>query len=1077
MEKKYQNSGKKPVNYKIYYLDDSSELGMFKIYIERLMEYLWPYPEAIFYILKNSGFFDFKDNLANFIVNNFYSNKLSSNYMGNNLLYVFTMMFKDEIEQLENLSDLPYFFENSRSSVLLSKMVHMPDIQMYFKKILFQMIEKIENVSSSKKINFNMDIIMQDTKNYIESEKKRLGKKNKKTDEELTLRYINSQILEQSMNTHNLDSQDVDINDLKQNIYLDMKFNEYGKSIEKSELEKLKETADKSKKKILSQYYSKLLKDIKQRNIENLFHVNFLQKYSENKDVDAKYLLSIYQKDFLNVISFLEIFIDELLKSISLIPNSIKYICKIIMILFKKKFQDITKIEENAILSKFFVEKLLIPILNDTNSIAYMNEFFISGNTLYNIEIVSNILEKLLSFKLFQNGFLLPNKDDESFYTYFNRFILEQSEKIIYFFQKMTDCTLPQFIEKYIDNLLPNNYLYDYFTENPEEIYASISICFKIDTVSALVSGAMNSENELLILENEKTKNLKGILNKLSEEKMDELRILDSKIVTQSSDDKIKTSNTSKGFETNLSNIFESKIGKKERTKSVYLGQVEKIYNYYIYNFDVKEGKYQNLFKINNKIEGFYIDVKVLKEQRKLDETEISIIKLKNYLVSSLINYTALTPSLFKPTDDIISIFNQMYKHMVSTGDILDNAQAISFNWAMRSILNLIEKIPVDYKQNDYEKFFLELTHNIEKSIEELNFEKIFIFKKKKNNLIKLEKYYENYKKLLDDTCSNNIVKDFVEKSYCPVEVIFRFEGKDKIFELKKSNINKKHFKELDIIDYPNNDKMIFKTVSSFTKYFPDLNIYQDAMDVNPLELIKNLNINSKLFDYFDIIKSYFIQEKNCKEETYNEIYDEKIENYVMNKIYKKIYPKEIENDDSKLFEKTMHLSWVEPQMMKINGEVTLDELDKILPEILEEFKKLNKANSPFIKFNCLKKIFDSIKYIINFNDEGEGKKRGDLGADDITPYLNYVLIRACPVRILSDFKYIDLFKRQKIDSEYNLFNIKIMCDEILNSTYDSYGISENEYIKRCNDAITNNKSNNAQRFNEIIDRFEIYNN
>ena len=69
---------------------------------------------------------------------------------------------------------------------------------------------------------------------------------------------------------------------------------------------------------------------------------------------------------------------------------------------------------------------------------------------------------------------------------------------------------------------------------------------------------------------------------------------------------------------------------------------------------------------------------------------------------------------------------------MVSTGDILDNAQAISFNWAMRSILGLIEKIPVDYKQNDYEKFFLELTHNIEKSIEELNFEKIFIFKKKK---------------------------------------------------------------------------------------------------------------------------------------------------------------------------------------------------------------------------------------------------------------------------------------------------------------------------------------------------------
>ena len=185
---------------------------------------------------------------------------------------------------------------------------------------------------------------------------------------------------------------------------------------------------------------------------------------------------------------------------------------------------------------------------------------------------------------------------------------------------------------------------------------------------------------------------------------------------------------------------------------------------------------------------------------------------------------------------------------------------------------------------------------------------------------------------------------------------------------------------------------MIFKTVLSFTKYFPDLNIYQDTMDINPLKLIEKLKINSKLLEYFNLIKSYFIQEKNCKEETYDQIYDEKIKNYVMNKIYKKIYPKEIENNDSKLFQKTMHLSWVEPQMI-IKGEVTLDELDKILPEILEEFKRLNKANSPFIKFKCLKKIFDSITYLINFNDEGEGDKR-DIGADDVTPYLNYVLIR-----------------------------------------------------------------------------------
>ena len=293
---------------------------------------------------------------------------------------------------------------------------------------------------------------------------------------------------------------------------------------------------------------------------------------------------------------------------------------------------------------------------------------------------------------------------------------------------------------------------------------------------------------------------------------------------------------------------------------------------------------------------------------------------------------------------------------------------------------------------------------------------------------------------------------------------------------MRKSNINKKYFKDSDILEYPKDDKFIFKTVLSFSKYFPDLNVYQDAMDINPLKLIEVLFLNTKLFNYFNIIKSYFIQEnKDCEPNTYDQIYDEKIKNYVMNRIYKKIYPREIENNDSKLFEKTMHLSWVEPQML-IPQDITMDELDKVLPEILEEFKKLNKANSPFIKFKCFKKIFDFILYLINFNDEGEGKKR-ELGAEDIAPYLNFVLIRACPVRIFTDIEFVKLFMKDQDNLPYDLLNVNAMCKKILDSTFKEYNVSENDYIKKCNEAIINNKSNNAKRFNEIIDRFEIYNN
>ena len=59
---------------------------------------------------------------------------------------------------------------------------------------------------------------------------------------------------------------------------------------------------------------------------------------------------------------------------------------------------------------------------------------------------------------------------------------------------------------------------------------------------------------------------------------------------------------------------------------------------------------------------------------------------------------------------------------------------------------------------------------------------------------------------------------------------------------------------------------------------------------------------------------------------------------------------------------------------------------------------------------------------------------------------------------------------------EYDFLNVEMMCKNILESTYKNFNISESEYIKKCNEAINNNKNNNDKRFNEIIDRFQITN-
>ena len=166
-----------------------------------------------------------------------------------------------------------------------------------------------------------------------------------------------------------------------------------------------------------------------------------MQKLIDTKLSD--YLFPIYQMDFLELFSFIEQIIDDLMKNILLMPNSIKYICKIISILIKQKFKNITKTEENAFISKFIIGKLLIPIISFPSYNAYITDFIISENTLINISELNIILKRLFSGKLFKNNV------EEAEYTPFNRLFIDKIENILFFYEKTINIKLPDFIEKY----------------------------------------------------------------------------------------------------------------------------------------------------------------------------------------------------------------------------------------------------------------------------------------------------------------------------------------------------------------------------------------------------------------------------------------------------------------------------------------------------------------------------------------------------------------------------------------------------------------------------------------------------
>ena len=1019
-----------------------------KVYMSTFFKSLWNYPEAVYYILKISDYELVEKDLASFFMNNFYNNFISENSIENNLLYVIAMILKEEIDNMKEIPQINTFLENSKASFLLKEMINFPDVQLYFKKIILQMFEKMENNYSWKKMEFDLSLIHKDMKEFIENENKKSSKKNKKTIDEICNKFINTKLSEQCMN--NIEEIDLAERKSKKLVDLDDAFLENTTNLKKEEIEECIKKAETNNNPDLKSYYTALLDNINSKKSDNLYFNVILEKFTSDKDINLNYLLYLYQHDFNNVISLLDIFFEDLMNNISLVPESIRYICKMISILIKNKYKDIPKYLECAFISKFFVDKLLIPIIKKPCSNALINDFIISKNSTDNMKNIIYILMKIFSGKLFQINSILPDNINEKNLTLFNRYIMNSMEKVFNFYENTINITLPSLIDNYINNLLPLDFTYDYFKENPDEIYAHISICFNINTLINIINVLKKGENELFSVQNNKNTKLKRIFNKMKyDDKLKEILYLDNKAHIDASKNLIKSDKDDKNKSTkNLCNIIPS-------------------VNYYIFNESEIGHNYENIFKINNKISGFYIDIKKIEKEKKLEEKEKNLIKFKNYLINSLKTYKALKKSSFKSIESINIILSQIKTFMANS--YLNNN--IPSNWSISSVLDYMKKIPEEYKENDYEKCFEELTQSINQSIEEFDFGKLIMLKKNFEPIDKMHVFYLKKAKIIKDMDANKKVKNFIEEYFLPVEMKFYYDQEEKKFEIKrKPGTKEKSLKNGDVLEIIKNEKIIVRTISSFIRNFPDLNKYQDVIGVTPFQMMKELEINKKLIDYFEIIAPAFIQENYCTEDEYDKIYDIKIKNFIMNKIYKKIYPKELEYEDSIFFEKTMHLSWVEPSMI-IKGDTSLDALDNLLPDILQEFKNLNASYSPFEKFQCIKKIFELIGIIVKFNDDGEGGGK-EIGAEDITPYLNFVLIRACPIKIFTDIKFIKFFLKDEGMMEYDFLNVEAMCKSIMESTYKDFNVSQSEYIKNCNNTIYN-KNGNDKRFNEIINRFE----
>ena len=311
--------------------------------------------------------------------------------------------------------------------------------------------------------------------------------------------------------------------------------------------------------------------------------------------------------------------------------------------------------------------------------------------------------------------------------------------------------------------------------------------------------------------------------------------------------------------------------------------------------------------------------------------------------------------------------------------------------------------------------------------------------------------YYKTIKDLIGIISINEKVKKIVEEIPILIDVIFKYDEKEKRFELTKSNLKEKFFDDKLVFEDTKKKTITFRTIEVFARHFPNLAKYQLMQGVNPLDIIKQLSINIKLKKYFEYIKEKVTKVEIKDVKKYDTLYKKRISDYIMNKIYEKIYPPEPDDVDFQIFKKSMQLSWVEPKLIIEKADYYFD---NILPDILNEFEKIKNVKTPYKKLNCLKRILIYISSLIQFN-LGEDKKPG---AEDITPVLNYVFIKAHPFGIYTDLEYIKLFLEDYGDNEFSLTNFESMLDYVLTIDHNTFGLTEEEYKNKCIEAINVSK-------------------
>jgi hypothetical protein len=551
-------------------------LGNINIYIPEFMHQLWNSPKSIATILLKANKHDIKKYLAHFITHNLYDNISSLNHKDEQLLYIITLLLKEEIKSLKNINNS--FFADKRCGMVLEELNQKKEVKSFFKIIILEIIKKLENTYSTE------DILL-----FPEKIKKKIEEKSN----------IEKEKEENINETFNLD-ENIKINESINNDELETKkVNYLFQSFSEKELNK---KLSECKNKEMKDFLEKIIEEFKLSPLKYLNEALKSQIYKEEKDKSQE-MINYYKNSVKQIIDIIDMLFDNLLNNSDILPYSIKCVCKIISTLMDKKFPDAIKVEKNKVLVNFFFHTLFFPILINPSLAILINEIIITDATIEKLQFI---------FLTILNNITLGQLFKENVFTPFNWYIVETMPKVIEFLDNICQVKLPTFIDKLINDELPEDYEYDFFKENPDEDILYRNICYNIDELHSLITNAVNLKDDISI---------------------------DKRILTKFQ----KNSNNQK-----IQKLRRSVILEGIKLENIINNDEKRMINCFLLTDSINNEKIKKILDIQ-KYNKKYFTLKELKIiQTEEEKIKNEIIKVKNFFYALLYHYPTLSKYTFK---------------------------------------------------------------------------------------------------------------------------------------------------------------------------------------------------------------------------------------------------------------------------------------------------------------------------------------------------------------------------------------------------------------------------------------------